>query len=168
MTHAAGAPVHAAGRHRTQAPPVAAEHGSTRFTEDDRVDAATAQRGSNRASVPPGLQIAQLLALRNYRVLLLDHAIGPAARGVTDFAHQAHGLDAVVITSGHADYTPLPNRDPATYSDVVDADILDPMYVLRAVVPPMLAARSGDIVLIGPLCDAVAGYADHLLSGRTR
>jgi ribitol 2-dehydrogenase len=109
-----------------------------------------------RAACELGSEIARSLELRGYTTLLVQGDIDSAA-ATTRFAEQSSGIDAAIIVSGHYDGTTLCDSDPAGYSDLVDADILNPMYVLRAVVEAMVTAGSGDIVLIGPLVGAEPG-----------
>jgi NADP-dependent 3-hydroxy acid dehydrogenase YdfG len=80
-----------------------------------------------------------------------------SAAAITRFAEQPSGVDAAIIVSGHNDGTTLCDSDATNYSDLVDADILGPMYVLRTVLEAMVTAGSGDIVLIGPLVGAEPG-----------
>jgi NAD(P)-dependent dehydrogenase (short-subunit alcohol dehydrogenase family) len=114
--------------------------------------AATTRRPTaivTRGFAEPGSRLAEALALRDYRLLLLDHR-NRVAEDVAEFVGRAGHLDAAFIIAGPVDAIELPDSDPATYVDLVDANILDPLCALRAALLPMMAARSGDIVMIGP------------------
>ncbi|GGC99708.1 acetoacetyl-CoA reductase [Tersicoccus solisilvae] len=86
------------------------------------------------------------------------------------------GLDTLVVTTGHRHpLRLLTDTDDATVGDILDTELRGPMLLVRAVLPGMLAAGFGRIVVIGSdsgragtLGDAVSSAARAGLGGLAR
>jgi clavulanate-9-aldehyde reductase len=77
---------------------------------------------------------------------------------VRDYAQVVNAVDAITMTFGPieilvanaavADVGPVAEADPALYRDVIETNVLGVMHAIRAVLPAMMATRSGHVVVV--------------------
>jgi NADP-dependent 3-hydroxy acid dehydrogenase YdfG len=56
-------------------------------------------------------------------------------------------IDLLVANAAVADYGPIAEADPALWQEVIETNVLGVMYAVRATLPHMLAAGTGQIVI---------------------
>lgn len=95
----------------------------------------------------------------NAVAIALDLTAEGAATQVIESALQSlGGIDIVINNAGIMDFTLYDRQSPERISQVINVNVIAPMLLVRAALPPMLAQNSGQIVNIGSAFGSI-GFA---------
>jgi NAD(P)-dependent dehydrogenase (short-subunit alcohol dehydrogenase family) len=75
--------------------------------------------------------------------------------GVDELVQQAGQVDILVNNAGFAWFGPTDELDPATFGQLMVANIQAPYFLVAALAPPMAARGSGSIINIGSMAGQV-------------